>query len=95
LIVLIFVVLRTVLVYGATWLGGRMAGSPRSVNQYAWTGFLTNAGLTLSIVIVVERAFPHWGEMFKAIVISVIAINQIAGPVLFKIGLQKSGETRA
>lgn len=94
LIVLVFVLLRTGLVYGATWLGGRLAGSPRSVNRYAWTGFLTNAGLTLSIVIVVQEAFPHWGEVFKAIVISVIAINQIAGPVLFKIGLQKSGETR-
>ncbi len=95
LIVLVFVLLRTALVYGATWLGGRLANCSRTVNRYAWTGFLTNAGLTLSIVIVVQRTFPHWGEMFKAIVISVIAINQIAGPVLFKIGLQKSGETRA
>lgn len=93
-IVLVFVILRTGLVYGGTWLGGRLAGSPPAVNRYAWTGFLTNAGLSLSIVIVVEGAFPTWGSAFKALAISFIAINQIAGPVLFKIGLQKSGETR-
>ncbi len=95
LTVLVFVVVRTALVYGSTWLGTLGTGCPDAVGRYAWTGFLTNAGLTLSIVIVVEQAFPDWGRSFKAIVISVIAINQILGPILFKIGLTRSGESRA
>ncbi len=91
-IILIFTAVRTVLVYGATYLGARVGNASKAVKHYAWSGFLTNAGLTLSIVIIVEKSFPGWGGIVKAIVISVVAINQIIGPILFKFGLLKSGE---
>jgi Kef-type K+ transport system membrane component KefB len=90
--VLIFVIARMFLMYIATHVGAATAGAAASVRSYAWTGFLTNAGLTLSMVIIIEKTFPGWGSMLKAIVISVIAINQVVGPVLFKYGLMKSGE---
>jgi Kef-type K+ transport system membrane component KefB len=92
LAVLIFVAVRMALMYIATYGGAAAAGAVKCVRQYAWTGFLTNAGLTLSMVIIIENAFPAWGTRLKAIVISVIAINQVIGPVLFKLGLMKSGE---
>ena len=92
--VTLFLIVRTVLVFGSTWLGATVGAASESVRSYSWTGFLTNAGLSLSIVIVVEHAFPSWGLSVKAIAISVIAINQIVGPILFKIGLVRSGETR-
>ncbi len=92
LIVLIFVIVRVLLVMGATYLGGVVSKAPESVKKYAWTGFVTNAGLTLSMVIVIESTFPEWGSLVKSIGISVIAINQIVGPILFKYGIIKSGE---
>ncbi|MCP4220736.1 MAG: hypothetical protein GY765_39275 [bacterium] len=92
LVVVIFAVLRTALMYVSTYIGAGVGGAPRSVKQFAWTGFLTNAGLTLSMVIIVENTFPAWGSVLKAVAISVIAIKQIIGPVLFKYGLLKSGE---
>jgi Kef-type K+ transport system membrane component KefB len=92
IVVLLFVMVRMVLIYLATYAGAAAAGAVKSIRHYSWTGFLTNAGLTLSVVIIVENTFPGWGSMLKAIVISVIAINQVIGPVLFKYGLIRSGE---
>ncbi|MCP4214917.1 MAG: hypothetical protein GY765_09680 [bacterium] len=92
LVVIIFAVVRTVLMYISTYVGAGVSGAPKSVRRFAWTSFLTNAGLTLSMVIIVEKTFPDWGGVLKAVVISVIAIKQIVGPVLFKYGLLKSGE---
>ncbi|NOY21955.1 MAG: hypothetical protein GXO70_00380 [Acidobacteria bacterium] len=94
ILVTLFVILRAGLIFGSTLLGAKFTGASPAIRKYAWTGFLTNAGLTLSIAILVEKAFPDWGQPLKAIIISVIAINQIIGPVLFKIGLVKSGEVK-
>ncbi len=90
--VILFVVVRLILVLIATYLGAYLSKAPPTILKYSWTGFLTNAGLTLSIVIIIENTFPDWGSILMAFVISVIAINQIVGPVLFKLGLDKSGE---
>lgn len=94
ILVTLFVILRAGLIFFSTLLGAKLADASASVQKFAWTGFLTNAGLTLSIAIIIEKAFPDWGRALKAIIISVIAINQIVGPVLFKIGLVKSGEVK-
>ncbi len=92
ILVALFVLLRAGLIFLSTFLGAKAGSASPAVRKYAWTGFLTNAGLTLSIAILVAKAFPDWGEPLKAVIISIIAINQIAGPILFKIGLAKSGE---
>lgn len=90
--VLLFVVLKLALVYGSTYLGAAISKTVDSVKKYAWTAFITNAGLTLSMVILIEQEFKGLGSILKEIVISIIAVNLIIGPILFKIGLQKSGE---
>ncbi|BBB33612.1 conserved hypothetical protein [Thermotomaculum hydrothermale] len=91
-IVLLFVVLRLILIYWTTYFGAAVSKTVESVKKYAWTGFITNAGLTLSMVILIDKEFKDFGSILKAIVISVIAVNQIIGPILFKIGIEKSGE---
>ncbi|RLE19578.1 MAG: hypothetical protein DRJ14_00315 [Acidobacteria bacterium] len=94
ILVTLFVLLRVGLIFFSTFLGAKLTGASPAIRKFAWTGFLTNAGLTLSIAIIVEKAFPDWGRPLKSIIISAIAINQLVGPVLFKIGLVKSGEVR-
>ncbi len=91
-VVFIFVVLRLILIYLSTFLGAKTAKAPESVRKYGWLGFVTNAGLTLSLVILIEKAFPDFGIILKAVILSVIAINLIAGPIMFKYSLLKAGE---
>ena len=95
-LVLILVLSRTLF----TWLG-TVAGAVASkeidtVRKYLWMGFTTQAGVTLGLAVLVERAFAEsWGTQFKNVVIGSIAIFQIVGPVMFKYGLDKSGEIPA
>lgn len=93
LVIISFVVIRILLIYFSTYFGAILSKAPNSVKHFAWTGFLTNAGLTLSMIIIIDKTFPSFGGYVKAIVISIIAVNQIIGPIFFKYGLIKSGET--
>jgi len=59
--------------------------------------YVTQAGVGLGLATIVASTFPEWGSEFATIVISVIVINQIVGPPLFKwaINIVKEGHTRA
>lgn len=82
---------------GSTWLASRVAsraaGDPPAVRTWGWSGLVAQAGLTLGVMTVVERDFPSFGAGFRALVLSTVAINELAGPVLFKLALDRSGES--
>jgi hypothetical protein len=54
---------------------------------------ISQAGLTLGLSVVVVRTFPEFGESFRSLVIATVAINEVVGPVLFKVALDRAGET--
>lgn len=89
---LVFVLLRAVLKFSGTFIGARLAKEDRGVQKQSWAGFISQAGVALGMAIIVERTFPAWGNEFKALVLAVIAINQIVGPVLLQRLLFKAGE---
>lgn len=94
LLALIFVIWRGMLKFSGTYLGGRLAKEDSIVQRKSWSGFISQAGVALGMAIIIERAFPTWGDEFKALVLAIIAINQIIGPVLLQRFLDKVGETR-
>lgn len=63
------------------------------VKRYGWVGLVSQAGLVLGVAGVVERAFPMLGSGFRALTVAVVALNQVIGPVLFKLALDRSGES--
>lgn len=84
LLALIFVVWRGVLKFSGTYIGAKVAKEDPGVQRRSWAGFISQAGVALGMVIIIERTFPQWGSEFKAIVLAFIAINQIIGPVLLQ-----------
>lgn len=93
--VLFLVRLLSLIVGG--YVGGNLAGDPPLFNRLAWMPYVTQAGVGLGLATVVAATFPEWGVEFSTIVISVIVVNQIVGPPLFKwaINKVKEGHTRA
>jgi len=89
---LIFVVWRAALKFTGTYTGARLAKEDSDIQKRSWAGFISQAGVTLGMVIVVERAFPHWGLLFKTLILAIIAINQIIGPVMLQKLLLRSDE---
>lgn len=92
LLAIIFVVLRAVLKFSGTFIGASLAKENKGVQKQSWAGFISQAGVALGMAIIVERTFPAWGNEFKALVLAVIAINQIIGPILLQRLLFKAGE---
>jgi Kef-type K+ transport system membrane component KefB len=92
ILALIFVLWRGVLKFSGTYFGAKLAKEEAGIQKRSWAGFISQAGVALGMAAVIERTFPEWGKEFKALVLAVIAINQIIGPVLLQRLLFKAGE---
>jgi Kef-type K+ transport system membrane component KefB len=86
-------VARAVITYVAHRISSRLAGDEPVVRRLGWSSLLSQAGLALGMAAVIERAFPSFGEGFRALAIATVAINEMVGPVLFKLAIDRSGET--
>ena len=93
--ILFLVRLASLMVGG--YIGGSLSGDSPLFKRLAWMPYVTQAGVGLGLATVVTNRFPEWGVQFSTIVISVIVVNQIVGPPLFKwaISKVKEGHTRA
>ena len=81
---------------GLIWLGVRAgvksSGLPDSIRQHAWTGLVSQAGITLGFASVVATEFPGWGTQLQLLLVASIAIHELVGPILFRRGLARAGE---
>lgn len=93
-IALLFFAIRLIGMIGGAWLGGTIAGDPKIFKRIGWMPYVTQAGVSLALVIVVATSFPKWGNELATIIIAVIIINQLVGPPLFKWAIKRVGENR-
>lgn len=84
LLALICVFLRGFLKFSGTFIGARLTGEDKGIQTRGWAGFLSQAGVALGMAIVIQDSFPGWGDEFMALVLAIIAINQIVGPVFLQ-----------
>lgn len=91
-IALALIATRAGLIYLGTLVGTRLAQVEPVVKKLAWTGFISQAGVTLALSAIVARTFPTWGPDAEVLIIAMIAVHELVGPVLFHYGLKKSGE---
>lgn len=84
LLALVCVVLRGLLKFSGTFIGAKLTKEEKGVQRLGWTGFISQAGVALGMAIVIQDNFPDWGSGFLALVLAIIAINQIIGPVFLQ-----------
>ena len=94
-IVAVFVLVRAGAVWLGTQVGARWSGAPETVRRYAWVGFISQAGVVLGMVSIVAREFPTWGSEIYSLFLTMVAVHELAGPVLLQWGLSSSGEAGA
>jgi hypothetical protein len=63
------------------------------VRNWGWSGLVSQAGLTIGLSLVIAREFPAFGADFRSLAIAMVALNEMLGPVLFKLALDRAGET--
>ena len=91
-LVAILVASRIFFFWLGTSAGAAMARERPEIKQNLWLGFITQAGITLGIAVVVAENFGALGAVFKNLVIGAVAIFELVGPVAFKFALGRAGE---
>lgn len=89
---LLLIVARTVLIISSTYSGATAAGEVPIIRRYGWMGFIAQAGVTLGLATIVRARFGDWGADVAAIIIAMIAVNQLVGPPLFRFSLVRGRE---
>ncbi|MGE3490065.1 MAG: trehalose-6-phosphate synthase [Vicinamibacterales bacterium] len=72
--------------------GVKVSGLPGPIRKYAWTGLVSQAGITLGFASVIATEFPGWGHQLQLLLVASIALHELVGPILFRRGLARAGE---
>jgi len=92
---LVVFVVRLISIFIGSYASGRLAKNQPKIYKNVWLGFITQAGVSLGLLSEVARRFPEIGPSVQTILVAAIIMNQIIGPIAFKYGLKKVGETQA
>lgn len=65
---------------------------PLPAHRMSWLGYLPQAGVDLSMLIIAAKALPDLAAPIEALGMTVIALNMLAGPIAFRIALRRAGE---
>jgi Kef-type K+ transport system membrane component KefB len=85
---------RALITFVAAKLSSRIAKDPPRIRTWGWAPLISQAGLTLGLSAMIAREFPAFGASFRALAIATVALNEMVGPVLFKLALDRTQETR-
>ncbi len=83
---------RGMSIFASTWLAGLLNRETSSHRNSAWLAYLTQAGVSIGLAQMAQRHFPEVGVYLTTVVLAVITINQVVGPVGFKMALARVGE---
>ena len=92
-VALLLGVTRAGITFVAGRISSRVARDAPLITRWASAGLISQAGLSIGLGLVMQRAFPGLGGGFQALVVACVAFNEVLGPILFKLALDRSGET--
>ena len=85
-------IIRTIGIFGSTWFAGILNRDPPQHRRIAWMAYITQAGVAIGLAQLAQRRFPELEDYLTTLVLAVITINQVVGPITFKIALKTAGE---
>jgi len=86
---------RMGLMRGGVAAGLKLSGIERMRGGLIWTGLISQAGITLGLASALAVEFPTWGSQIQMLLVALIAIDELIGPALFRLGLARAGEIDA
>ncbi len=94
LIALLFLVGRSAGKLASAGVAMRLAGATARVRRNLGLALLPQAGVAVGLVILIQNdpAFAAVEELFTAIVLTAVTVNEIVGPLTTRVALGRSGE---
>ena len=77
-----------------TFVGGVISREPALHNRVRWMGFVTQAGIALGLARETANSFPTFGPDLATLIISLVILNELVGPIFFKVSLGIVRESR-
>lgn len=94
IIAVILVAVRVAMLWIGITLGARATQAHPSTQTYGWMGFVSQAGLALTLATTIKATFGgEIGEGMYSLILAGAAINEVIGPILLQAGLTLAGET--
>ncbi len=94
MIAIVMFVARGVGKIGAGWLAMKIAGGTDNVRKYLGMAMLPQAGVAVGLMLIIQddSAFAGIKDLFLAVGLTVVTLNELVGPILTRVGLSNSGE---
>lgn len=94
----VYLLARAIGKYSGAFLGSAAAGESRTTRNYLGLGLLPQAGVAIGLILVLQDTvafthLPYMGQMVN-IVLASILVNEVIGPPLTKLALERSGAAR-
>jgi len=93
LFALAIVSVRAFALFSGTKIGARIGKADDGTRAFGWMGFVSQAGVSILLAAIIGREFGELGRSLETLLIGGVAINELLGPVIFKLGLSLAGET--
>lgn len=90
--VVIIVIARAAAFYAGTRLASARTRAAPAIARYGWTGLLPQAGLSLALMVLIQKTFPRFGGDAAVLLLSVLGVNQLLSPILLRHALVTTGE---
>lgn len=92
---LLLTVARAAITVGVARLSAVLAKDDPAIKSYSWGPLISQAGVAIGIASVIASKFPSFGQGFRDVAIACVALNEMVGPVLFKVALDRAKEAKA
>ncbi len=87
------VALRTFAIWLGTAAGAKLTRAEPKIAKFSWMGYVSQAGVAISLAGIVGQRMGEPGQKLSTLIIAGIAIHELIGPVLLKVGLSAAKET--
>jgi Kef-type K+ transport system membrane component KefB len=85
---------RALVTVGTARLSSFLAKDEPAVTKYGWGPLISQAGVAIGIASVIANKFPAFGAGFRDVAIACVALNEMVGPILFKLALDRANESQ-
>lgn len=96
ILILFFVIFRTIGKVSGSKLGAHLAKSPKKVKKYVSGGLIPQGGIVIGLALLIKQnnAFDQIADIIISIIIGATIIHELIGPILAKSSLKKAGEIK-
>jgi trehalose 6-phosphate synthase len=76
----------------ATAVAARLTGDTLPNAGLVWRALIPAGGASLGLAAAIAMRHPTWASELQALIVAVVALNQLIGPIIFRASLVQAGE---